>query len=85
VSAGSAEARVRAIVARVARVPPDSFAPDDHLPSRLGLDSLSSLRVVAGIEREFGVVIPDERLHELPTLRAMLEYLGRGAASVPQR
>jgi acyl carrier protein len=74
-TAGATEERVRAIIAQVAKVAPDAFGMDDHLPSTLGLDSLSGLRVVAGIEREFGVLIPDERLHELPTLRSMLDYL----------
>jgi acyl carrier protein len=74
-SPDSAEVRVRAVVARVARVAPDSFGPDDDLRATLGLDSLSALRVAAGVEREFGVTIPDERLHDLPTLRAMLAYL----------
>ena len=74
-SAGSTEQRVRAIVAQVAKVAPEAFGMEDHLPSTLGLDSLSALRVIAGIEREFGVLIPDDRLHELPTLRSMLDYL----------
>lgn len=69
------EARLRRVVARVARVEPDSFDTDDDLRVTLGLDSLSALRVAAGIEREFGVTIPDERLHDLPTMKAMLAYL----------
>ncbi|HET6204528.1 MAG TPA: acyl carrier protein [Planctomycetota bacterium] len=68
-----AERRLREIVARVARVAPDSFGLDDDLPVVLGLDSLSSLRIAAGVEREFGVTIPDERLHALRTLRALRE------------
>ena len=69
------EERLRRVVARVGRVQPDSFGPDDDLPTTLGLDSLSLLRVVAGVEREFGVVVPDERLHRLRTLHAMLAFL----------
>jgi acyl carrier protein len=81
VSADSREARLRRIIARVAKVAPDSFGADDDLRVALGLDSLSALRVAAGVEREFGVTIPDEKLHDLPTLQAMLDYLG--AASRP--
>lgn len=74
-SPGSNEARLRHVIARVAKVESDSFAVDDDLRTTLGLDSLSSLRVAAGVEREFGVTIPDEKLHDLPTIRAILEYL----------
>lgn len=73
--------RVRKIIAGVANVPPDAFGPDDELQTTLGLDSLSVLRVAAGVEREFGVRIPDERLHDLPTLRALLTYLGGQATT----
>ncbi len=76
-AADSREERLRRVVARVAKVSPDSFGLDDDLRATLGLDSLSSLRVAAGVEREFGVAIPDERLHDLPTARAVLEYLAR--------
>ncbi len=72
---GAAEARLRHVVAQVARVAPDSFGSDDDLPAALGLDSLSLLRVVAGVEREFDVRIPDDRLHRLRTLRAILGFL----------
>ena len=67
-----AEGRLREIVAWVARAAPDAFGPDDDLTTRLGLDSLSSLRIAAAVEREFGVSIPDERLHDLRTLRKLL-------------
>lgn len=71
----SEEERLRRIVARVARVAPESFADDDDLPTSLGLDSLSLLRVVAGVEREFDVTLPDEELDRLRTLQAMLSFL----------
>ena len=74
---GGREARVRQIIAAIANVAPDAFGLDDELRTTLGLDSLSALRVAAGVEREFDVIIPDEKLHDLPTLRAMLEYLDR--------
>jgi acyl carrier protein len=74
-AADTRDARVRQIISAIANVPPDAFGPDDELRTTLGLDSLSALRVAAGVEREFGVIIPDEKLHDLPTLRAMLEYL----------
>jgi acyl carrier protein len=77
VNPSSHEARVRWIIARVAKVESDSFGLEDDLRTTLGLDSLSSLRVAAGVEREFGVAIPDDKLHELPTLKAILAYLAQ--------
>ncbi len=61
----------------MATVPADSFAADDDLGTTLGLHSLSVLRIAAGVVREFGVTIPDEKLHEMGTLRRMMEYVER--------
>jgi len=64
--------RLRRIIAAAARVAPDSFGPDDDLLATAGLDSLTLLRVVAGVEREFGVTIPDSALHQLRTPQDIL-------------
>ena len=80
----STEQRLRRIVAEVAHVPPDSFTLDDDLAIELGLDSLSLLRIVAGVERELRMTVEDDRLHELLTLRAMLAYLEKAADAGPQ-
>ena len=69
------EQRLRGIIASIAHVDPDSFGPDDDLAITLGLDSLSCLRVVAAIEREFEVTVPDEELDRFPTLREMVSFV----------
>lgn len=73
----TSEARLRAIIARVADAAPNAFGPDDDLRATLGLDSLSALRIAAAVEREFAVTIPDEKLHEVTTLRDLLQASGR--------
>ena len=63
--------RLRHIVATASRVAPDSFGPDDDLLTIAGLDSPTLLRVVAAVEREYGVVIPDAALHQVRTLNGL--------------
>lgn len=78
----SPEAIVRAIVADVTLMRVDHIGLDDDLPRLLSLDSLSLLRIIADIESEFGVHVPDEEFHTLRTLRAMLSYVeGAGVAT----
>jgi acyl carrier protein len=72
--------RVRRLVARHLRVPPESIGEDSSL-EELGLDSLGALELVFDIEEEFEVKVPDERIKELRTLRAVcdgVEALQRG-------
>lgn len=64
---GGTEERLRAIIAEVALVEPQSFGLDDDLAGS-GVDSLSVLRVVAHIESELRIAIPD---HEFPTIRSL--------------
>ena len=64
------ESRLRAIISTVALVAAESIGPDDDL-SRSGVDSLSMLRVIADVEAEFDIVIPDERFVCIRTLRTL--------------
>ncbi|MEZ5274856.1 MAG: acyl carrier protein [Opitutaceae bacterium] len=48
---------------------------DDDLVAALGLDSLASLRLLAVVEKCFGVRFPDERLAEFRTLRQLLTFI----------
>ncbi|HEY4657965.1 MAG TPA: acyl carrier protein [Gemmatimonadaceae bacterium] len=68
----SPEQIIRDVVAAVTLKRTEGFGLDDDLQKLMGIDSLSLLRIVAGIEEEFDVRIPDEELHALRTLRAML-------------
>ena len=68
----SPEQIIRDVVAAVTLKRTEGFGLDDDLQKLMGIDSLSLLRIVAGIEEELDVRIPDEELHALRTLRAML-------------
>lgn len=62
--------RVRRIIARYLDVPVESVGEDSALEA-LGLDSLGALELVYEIEEEFKVSVPDERLSEFTTVRAV--------------
>jgi acyl carrier protein len=48
---------------------------DDDLVRVLGLDSLAALRLLAAVEKRFGVRFPDERLADFRTLRQLLDFI----------
>jgi acyl carrier protein len=74
------EPRLRAIIARIAKVDPGNIGVDDDLAVTLGIDSLSALRIAAAVETEFEITIPDDRLHEIRSL-GQLAALVVGRAS----
>ena len=55
------------IVAEIADLPVEEVAPDATL-EELGIDSLNGLRIVAAVEKRFGVNIPDEEIGKIRTM-----------------
>ena len=54
---------------------PDTIGPDDDLQDDLGLDSMDSLNLVAGIRDRTGVEIADRDMPQLRTVSAIVAYL----------
>ncbi|MCB9765398.1 MAG: SDR family NAD(P)-dependent oxidoreductase [Alphaproteobacteria bacterium] len=68
------EARVRTLVARVARLAPEDLDPDATFTS-LGVDSVQALDVVRDLEALTGRGLPTTLLYEAETLNALLAAL----------
>ncbi len=49
----------------------------DDLVEQLRLDSLTALEILAAVEKEFGVLFPDESLHEMRTLQRIQDEIDR--------
>jgi acyl carrier protein len=64
--------RVRQLIARYLRIPPESIHEDSSLEA-LGLDSLGALELVFEIEEAFALKVPDERIPQLKTVRAVCD------------
>ncbi len=75
------EAVVRAVLAEVTRGEVAGLSVEADLVLELGLDSLSRLRVMAGVEKRLGIRFRDDRLAAVRTLREVLELVeeARGA------
>ena len=75
--------RVRLIIQDVSRHDASSIGDDDDLVEALGVDSLQGLQILAGVEKHFGVRIPDDELIQLRTIRRITDMVERqrGSAS----
>lgn len=63
---------VRALIAAYLKIPAESIGEDSKL-DELGLDSLGALELVFEIEERFKVKVPDERIPEFRTVRAVCD------------
>ena len=69
------DARLRAVLAKMAKQDVDAIGVEEDLIERLGLDSLQGLRVLAALEKSFQVRFEDGHLGELRTIRSLLDAI----------
>lgn len=66
------EQALRALVTEIAKRDVSTVGLDDDLMQALDVDSLTALRVLAAVEKRFGVRVPDTDLATLRTMRQLL-------------
>lgn len=71
------ERQVIAIVSRITKVPEAKLSPDTDLKAELNVDSLQGLQIVAALENQFGVTIPDDELDMYTSVSAIVETVKR--------
>ncbi len=71
------EAGVLEVISRVTRVPREQLRPQTDLRVELNVDSLQGLQIVAGIEKEFGVRVPDDELDNYDSVGAVIDTVRR--------
>jgi len=63
---------LRALIAEIAEI--DTIPDDTHFKD-LGIDSMMGVEIVAAIERQYQIKIPDDELKEVSTLNKSLEIV----------
>lgn len=53
----------------------NEFKEEDRFIDDLGLDSLGIMDVVAGIEEEFDISVPDEDIGKITTIKSAIDYI----------
>jgi len=69
------------IVAEVAEVDPGEISVEATLES-LDIDSLDGLRIVAAVEKKYGIVVPESEIGKIRTMPDIIELVGRHASEV---
>ena len=53
----------------------DDITPDTHIIDDLGADSLDIVELIATLEDEFNLIITDERVRELYTVKEVADFI----------
>lgn len=67
---------VKALVSEIIEIPIEKIKEDAEFVKDLGVDSMMALEIVASIEKKYRVVIPEEKIPAIRSLKnvyAMLE------------
>ncbi len=74
------ETRVRTEVARLLHVDPALVKPEASLAADLKVDSVEFMTMILGLERAFGVDLPDDEAARLRTIAQVTDAVRRRAA-----
>ena len=69
------EQDVRNLVAEVLETEPGEIKADAHFVKDLGMDSMMALEILAGIEKKYRIVVPEEALPKFTSLNATVSIV----------
>ncbi|MGQ9514125.1 MAG: acyl carrier protein [Thermoproteota archaeon] len=73
----SIEERVKKIIADQFHVKPEDLKPETSFTKDLMAESIDTVELLAALEEEFGIEIPDEDAEKNQTVGQALEYMKR--------
>ncbi|MET0553040.1 MAG: acyl carrier protein [Vicinamibacteria bacterium] len=71
---------VRSLVGEVLEIAPDQIEEDLDFVEAYGVDSLRVIELLAAVERKYRVVLPDEKVERLRTLRGVMDVVDEALA-----
>jgi len=72
-SEGNIQKEIRAIIADTLEIEEDSIGLEDHFIDDLGIDSITALDIVAGIESKYKIKFPNDQLTKITSLKKAVE------------
>ena len=69
------EKDMRALVAEILETEPDQINPDAKFVKDLGMDSMMALEILAGIEKKYRIVIPEDMLSKFTDLSTTVKLV----------
>ena len=67
--------KVKDLLAKQLRLDVNTIEDDANILDDLGADSLEVVEMLMTLESEFGIIVPDEDVMELKTVRTVAEYI----------
>ena len=62
------EKEIRSLVAEILEIDENKITPDKRFVEELGMDSMMALEILAGIEKKYRIIIPEDTLPKFTSL-----------------
>ncbi len=69
--------KIKDLLAKQLRLDVNTIDDDANILDDLGADSLEVVEMLMTLESEFGIIVPDEDMMELKTVRSVAEYIAK--------
>lgn len=62
------EQEIKSLVSKIIKVPEGKIKPDANIFTEYGVDSLLGVEILAGLDKKYGLDVPEEKLKEIKSL-----------------
>ncbi len=66
---------IRQLIAEVLETEPEKIPPQAHFVKDLGMDSMMALEILAGLEKRYHILIPEEYLPKFTNLEVTTQLI----------
>jgi len=68
------EEEIRKMVSDIVEIPVEALTPDADFFRDLNIDSLKAIEIVAAFEKKYRIIIPEQDIPKIRSLRQVVEY-----------
>ena len=73
----NSEQKIRDIVAEIIEVEPEEVTSEADFVNDLGMDSMQALEIMAAVEKQFNIRIPENELANITNLKGSVSILNK--------
>jgi len=66
------EWEIRAMVSKIIKVDETTIDPNANIFTEYGVDSLLGVEILAGLDKKYGLDVPEQRIREIKTLNDII-------------
>jgi len=71
------EEEIRQLVSEIIEVPAEKIGMDVDFFSDLNVDSLKAIEIVSAFEKKYRLIIPEQDIPQIRTLRQVIDYTAK--------